>query len=267
MITIHAQLIDSVNKEKKDSLSGQMSLFDLVGEEEKKEFELSYPDVGEFDKEIMLGFEKEVLGIYLSGHPLEEYIDKMKKSVTAQATDFMIDADTNETKIADGEKVIVGGLISEKTEKYTKRNQAMGIFTLEDLSGAVEVLVFAKSYERYKPYIQTDAKVFVTGRASVEADSEGKIICDRIIPFDETQKDLWLRFETVEDYEAKETEIMNLLRGSDGRDEVIIYINADKAMKRLGSRMSVKADSDLIALLSQVIPEKDIVVQEKKITT
>lgn len=265
MITIHVQLIDSINQEKKNSLSGQMSLFDLVSEDEKKDYEVSYPDVGEFDKELLLGFEKEVLGIYLSGHPLEEYMDKLKKNVTAQATDFMMDEDTQTVKVKDNEHVVIGGMIAERTEKYTKQNKAMGFFTLEDLSGAVEVIVFPRDYERYKAYIQMDAKVFVIGHTSVEDEQNGKLICERIVPFEDTKKDLWLRFKTMEEYNAKEQEIVQRLRTSDGADEVVIYIAENKAMKRLGSRMSVKADADLIAALSDVIPREDIVVQEKKL--
>ena len=263
MITIHAQLIDTINREKKDSLSGQMSLFDLVDEDSKKEFEIRYPDVGEFDKEIMLGFEKEVLGIYLSGHPLEEYMEKMHNHVTAQATDFMVDEDTHTTKVHDGEYVTIGGMITERTEKYTKRNQAMGIFTVEDLSGSVEVLAFSRVYENYKSFIQTDAKVFVRGRVSAEDEENGKLICDRIVPFEDTQKELWLRFATLGEYEQKASELETMLAGSDGNDQVIIYIAADKAIKRMGRRMTVKANGDLEAMLLSILPREDIVIKEK----
>ncbi len=265
MITIHAQLIDSINQDKKNSLSGQMSLFDLVSEDEKKDFEISYPNVGEFDKEIMLGFEKEVLGIYLSGHPLEQYMDKLKNNVTAQATDFMLDEDTGKTLVEDNAHVVLGGIVTEKTEKYTRQNKAMGFFTLEDLSGSVEVIVFPRDYERYKMNIIPDEKVFVIGHASVEDEQNGKIICEKIISFNDTDKELWLRFATMEDYQNSESDLMNVLRGSDGNDEVVIYIEKDKAIKRLGSRMSVQADGDLRALLIDIIPEQNIAIKEKKI--
>ena len=158
-----------------------MSLFDLVSEEEKKAYEVRFPNVEEYTKEIKLGFEKEVLGIYLSGHPLEEYEEKWRKNISAVTADFMLDEETNAVKIKDNQSVVIGGIITEKTIKYTKQNKAMAFITVEDLFGTVEVIIFPRDYEKYSRYLNEDEKVFVAGHANVEEDKNGKLICEKSI--------------------------------------------------------------------------------------
>ena len=141
---VYQKISDSISQDKKNSLAGQMSLFDLVSEEDKKEFEIRMPDVEEFGKEELLGYEKEVLGIYLSGHPLENYREMMEKTISAKTSDFQQDEETNLPKVMDGQKVIIGGMITDKTIKYTKNNKVMAFLTVEDLVGTVEVVVFPR---------------------------------------------------------------------------------------------------------------------------
>ena len=193
MLLVYNTLIDNLNQEKKNSLAGQMSLFDLVSEEEKKAYEVRFPNVEEYTKEIKLGFEKEVLGIYLSGHPLEEYEEKWRKNISAVTADFMLDEETNAVKIKDNQSVVIGGIITEKTIKYTKQNKAMAFITVEDLFGTVEVIIFPRDYEKYSRYLNEDEKVFVAGHANVEEDKNGKLICEKIYSFDDTKRELWLQ--------------------------------------------------------------------------
>ena len=265
MTLVYASIVDSVQHDKKATLTGQMSLFDFVSEDDKKDFEIQYPDVGEFDPEVSLAFEKEVLGIYLSGHPLEKYKDKLKKNITASAIDFVLDEETNAVNIADNEKVIVGGMIAAKTVKFTRNNQAMAFITIEDLTGTVEVIVFPRDYERYQRYIQTDAKIFVVGHATVEDEQNGKIICEKIIDFDETPKQLWLKFDTMDDYTQKERVVMDMLRQSDGGNEVIIYISDTKQMKKLGRNYSVNAGAELVGALGNYLGIENVKIVEKNI--
>ena len=168
---IYVQIMDQVAQNKKNSLAGQMSLFDIVDDEQKKEFEVTLPDVGEYQKETMLAFEKEVLGVYISGHPLEEYEEKWRKSISATTLDFQLDEETGRTKVRDGSREIIGGMITSKTIKYTKKNQTMAFITVEDLLGTVEVVIFPQSYEKSQQYLQEDSKVFVRGRVSEEDDN------------------------------------------------------------------------------------------------
>ncbi len=265
MTMTQASMIDNVSSKKKTAISGQMSLFDLVSEEEKADFEIKYPDVGEFPKETLLGFEKEVLGIYLSGHPLEEYMGKMKKNVTAVASDFIREEETGEIGIADNAHVIVGGMISEKTVKFTRNNKAMAFISVEDLTGTVEVIIFPKDYERYQKYLNADEKIFVVGRSTVEDEQNGKIICEKIIPFDETGRELWLQFPTKEEYTEKEKVLFDILYDSDGQDDVIIYVANPKAIKKLGKNQTVSASAELIHILTNFLGEKNVKVVEKGI--
>lgn len=265
MVIVSASLIDQVAQQKKNSLAGQMSLFDLVSDDVKKEYQIHYPDVGEYSKEELLGYEKEVLGIYLSGHPMEEYMTKWKKNVTASAGDFLLDEETGETKAKDNEKVIVGGMIAEKTIKYTRNNQAMAFITIEDITGTVEVIIFPKIYERFSAFLNEDAKVFVTGRAQIDDERDGKIICDRIIPFEDVQKELWLQFHTKEEYDQKEAELFDLLHDSDGSDEVVIYVANPKLLKRLGKNRTIRINTDLVNNLTKFLGENNVKVVEKSI--
>lgn len=265
MLLVYNTLIDNLNQEKKNSLAGQMSLFDLVSEEEKKAYEVRFPNVEEYTKEIKLGFEKEVLGIYLSGHPLEEYEEKWRKNISAVTADFMLDEETNAVKIKDNQSVVIGGIITEKTIKYTKQNKAMAFITVEDLFGTVEVIIFPRDYEKYSRYLNEDEKVFVAGHANVEEDKNGKLICEKIYSFDDTKRELWLQFATKESYEEKEKELYSRLYGSDGNDEIVIYIASPRAMKRLGQNYNIHINPEIVGNLTEFLGEKNVKIVEKSI--
>ena len=265
LLMVYSSVLDSVNQEKKNSMAGQMTLFDLAPEEDKADFELKLPDVGEYPKEELLAFEKEVLGVYISGHPLEAYEEKWRKNISAVTSDFMLDEETGATKIHDGEKVVIGGMVTAKTIKYTKTNQVMAFFTIEDLVGTVEVIIFPRDYEKYHTYLEEDAKIFVTGRANVEEEKNGKVICEKIIGFDDSKKELWLQFADLASYQEKEAKLSGMLAGSDGRDEVIIYLAAEKRMKRLPKSRSIHVEPGLIRTLFGFLGENNVKVVEKSI--
>lgn len=262
---IFPQIMDSISHEKKNSLSGQMTLFDLVSEEDKKDYEIRMPDVGEFDKEMLLGFEKEVLGVYISGHPLEEYEEKWKKHITAKTTDFLLDDETGAAKVMDNQKATVGGMLVHRTIKYTKNNKTMAFLTLEDLVGTLEIIVFPRDYERYKKYFEDEARLFVEGRVTIEEEKNGKLILERVYAFDETQKELWLQFADLASYERQEPRMLEELRASDGQDEVVVYIKDRKVMKRLGQRWRVAATTQLTQSLASVFGADNVKVVEKKV--
>lgn len=265
LLMVYSSVLDSVNQEKKNSMAGQMTLFDLAPEEDKADFELKLPDVGEYPKEELLAFEKEVLGVYISGHPLEAYEEKWRKNISAVTSDFMLDEETGATKIHDGEKVVIGGMVTAKTIKYTKTNQVMAFFTIEDLVGTVEVIIFPRDYEKYHTYLEEDAKIFVTGRANVEEEKNGKVICEKIIGFDDSKKELWLQFADLASYQEKEAKLSGMLAGSDGRDEVIIYLAAEKRMKRLPKSRSIRVEPGLLRTLFGFLGENNVKVVEKSI--
>ena len=230
---VYQKISDNISQEKKNSLAGQMSLFDLVSEEDKKEFEIRMPDVEEFGKEELLGYEKEVLGIYLSGHPLENYRGMMEKTISAKTSDFQQDEETNLPKVMDGQKVIIGGMITDKTIKYTKNNKVMAFLTVEDLVGTVEVVVFPRDYEKSQQFLNEEGRVFIQGRVSAEDDRASKLILEKIRPFDNMPREIWIQFDNKESYTQQSQELLADLRRSPGDSAVVIYLKDVKAIKKL----------------------------------
>ena len=264
-MSIYVQIVDHVTQEKKNSMVGQMTLFDLVSEDQKEEFQIRMPDVGEYSKETLLAFEKEVLGIYVSGHPLEAYEEKWKKSISATTADFQLDEETGHTKVHDGAKEIIGGMITEKTIKHTKTNQMMAFITVEDLLGTVEVVVFPRDYEKNRDYLEVDSKVFVRGRVSEEDDKPSKMICEKIIPFERTKKELWIQFPDKATFLDEEQIVYGYLADSDGDDEVMIYCAKERVVKRLPKNRNIGINEQILSRLMNHFGEKRVKVVEKPI--
>ena len=264
-MSIYVQIVDHVTQERKNSMVGQMTLFDLVSEDQKEEFQIRMPDVGEYSKETLLAFEKEVLGIYVSGHPLEAYEEKWKKSISATTADFQLDEETGHTKVHDGAKEIIGGMITEKTIKHTKTNQMMAFITVEDLLGTVEVVVFPRDYEKNRDYLEVDSKVFVRGRVSEEDDKPSKMICEKIIPFERTKKELWIQFPDKATFLDEEQIVYGYLADSDGDDEVMIYCAKERAVKKLPKNRNIGINEQILSRLMNHFGEKRVKVVEKPI--
>ena len=264
-MSIYVQIVDHVTQEKKNSMVGQMTLFDLVSEDQKEDFQIRMPDVGEYSKETLLAFEKEVLGIYVSGHPLEAYEEKWKKSISATTADFQLDEEAGHTKVHDGAKEIIGGMITEKTIKHTKTNQMMAFITVEDLLGTVEVVVFPRDYEKNRDYLEVDSKVFVRGRVSEEDDKPSKMICEKIIPFERTKKELWIQFPDKATFLDEEQIVYGYLADSDGDDEVMIYCAKERAVKKLPKNRNIGINEQILSRLMNHFGEKRVKVVEKPI--
>ena len=264
-VLIYPMIMDQETQERKGSVAGQISLFDLASEEDKKDYEIRMPNVPEFAKGELLAFEKEVLGVYISGHPLEEYEKKWRQNITAVSTDFIYDDETGGTKLADGAHVMIGGMITDKTVKFTKNNKTMAFLTIEDLYGTTEVVVFPKDYEKHRTLIEDDAKVFVSGRVNAEDEKNGKLICEQLYAFDDAKKELWLQFATKEDYANAESTVYDLLRACEGQDAVVIYISGIKAVKRLPANWNVSVGQLDMNRFYEMFGEKNVKVVEKPI--
>ena len=260
---IAPELLDQKTKDRKNVLEGQLSLFDFAAEEEKQQYQITMPDVPEFPKEELLAFEKEILGIYISGHPMDEYLETWKNSITAKTTDFMVDEESGRAVVEDGVRVTIGGMITAKTVKLTKNGQQMAFVTVEDMVGSVEVIVFPRDYESKRNMLNEDAKVFISGRTSIGDDPVGRLICEQVIPFDQVPKDLWLKFTDKAQYDALWPSVSAVLRGSDGNDTVIIYLEKERAKKILPANWHVAASETVLSDLMKIIGEKNVKVVEK----
>lgn len=263
-IQVYGMILDQVINEKKKSISGQMSLFDIVEGDAREALEIKLPNVEEFAMEEKLAFEKEVLGIYVSGHPLDNYIERMKKHITILTSDLVPDEEGN-TVAKDRTNAIVGGMITNITVKTTKNNKLMAFITVEDLVGTVEVIVFPNDYERYKSKLVVDNKVYVSGKISVNEEENGKIVCSSIVGFDDLDKQIWIQFTSKDEYFAKEAELMEMIKYSDGKDDIVIYIKDVKAKKVLPPSCSVNADDMLLDRLKTTYGEENVKMIEKSI--
>lgn len=249
MMSVYARMLDNEAKQGKDAISGQMSLFDLVDESEKSQFEIKMPDVSEYTKEDILAFEKEVLGVYVSGHPLDEYAAMWKKHISAMSTDFELDDETGEPKVKVDSKATIGGMIMAKSVKPTKTGQLMAYLTIEDLVGTVEVIVFPRIFSTYRNIIEGTDKLFITGRVNANADENAKLICESVVPFEDVPRKLWIRFASEEEYLKKAADLAEELKYSDGKDSIIIYCTKENKRIALPQSRNIRITPDILASL------------------
>jgi DNA polymerase-3 subunit alpha len=262
---IFPSILDSVNSGKKNNIQGQMSLFDFANDEQKEDLKIALPDAEEFDKEIKLALEKELMGVYVSGHPLDDYIGLLEKNITAKASQFMVDDETGQAAVEDDSVVVIGGMISGVTIKYTKQSKAMAFINLEDLTGTVEVVIFPNSYEKARSLISEGNKVFIQGRVQVEEEKDAKLICQDIKSFDDCGREVWIRFANKDAYEAAEGQLTEIVRQMDGSDGLAIYLTEEKAIKRMGPNWTLAASLENLEVLYQNFGQENVQVVEKKI--
>ena len=257
---VYARIMDQVAADKKKAMTGQMSLFDFVAEEDRTAFEVQYPEVGEYDQEEVLAYEKEVLGVYVSGHPLNEYATELARYATAKTTDFTVEEDAKETILKDGQVVTIGGMITAKTLKVTRNNKMMAFITVEDLVGTVEVIVFPNDFEKQKLLIEEDAKVLIRGRVSMSDDQPTKLICEKITPMHPNQKDIWIQFTDKTAYLQNEQNLFDIIMDNDGNDRIVIYCKKEKAIKRLPEINNIRLNDDIFRRLTSAFGEENVKV-------
>ncbi|MGN0151765.1 MAG: DNA polymerase III subunit alpha [Wujia sp.] len=278
MMLVYPRILEQVGQDKKNAMTGQMSLLDFLGEEEKSDFQIQYPDVGEYSREELLAREKEMLGIYISGHPLDDYMDIIERKVNARSTDFHPDEETGQFKVRDKIPYTLGGMIEAITVKTTRNGDNMAFVTLEDLYGTLEVVVFPRDYSRYRDKLVKDSKVLIKGNASV-TEEEGKLLLSELRTFDEIRKDmdaeekeLWVRFYTMQDFEINEQKLLRILGEHPGGSVCYVMIkplqNTDGArgqhtMKRMGERYRVLADDALVEILRQEWGADNVFVRKR----
>ena len=260
-LTVYAEIMDKVSKDKKSGFEGQISLFDIASDEEvKASFDIKIPTLGEFDKSVLLEYEKDVIGFYVSGHPLEGDAALLKKHASAMTADFVLDEETGNTIVKDGERKKIGGMISDKTVKYTRNNQIMAFVTLEDLYGTVEVIVFPKVYEKYSHILNEESKVFISGRVSVEEDKDAKLIAEDVRLFSDMPRTLWIKFADMEAFEKAKDDLYETLRPyrGEGDSTVNIYCEKEKKLKSSKGRDNIKLTEPLLSLLSDIYGEENV---------
>ena len=260
---IYPSIMDGIHASHKNSMEGQMSLLDFLGEEEKEDFEVRMPDVEDYKKEEKLAFEKQVLGVYVSGHPLEDYLELIRKQADATSMDFQLDEESGLPKVTDQGLYTLGGMVSNVTLKVTRNNQNMAFLTLEDMYGSVEVVVFARDFEKNRSILTPDAKLFITGRASV-SDDEAKLLFSKAISFDDIPRDVWLQFETKEAYERLQSELYQIIDQHAGSSFIKIYIREGKLRKNLPPQFAIASGGEALEELKALIGAENVVVKDRK---
>jgi DNA polymerase-3 subunit alpha len=258
-MTVYSYLLDNITSSKKSVISGQMSLLDIVSDDDKDELEMRLPNVGEYDKAELLSYEKEVLGFYVSGHPLEEYQTMWERHISARTSEFLLD-ENGRTVVRDNSKVIIGGIITEKKVKYTKNNQIMAFINLEDLVGTVEVIVFPQAYEKNSSKLVEENKVFIEGRVSLEEERDGKLICEKITSFDEVPRNVWIKFPNMKSYVDNEKKLFDTIHDFEGIDTITIYIEETRQKKTLPPNKNIKAQGEVIEKLGTIFGENNVKV-------
>ena len=259
---VYAQIMDQVAQDRKKNISGQMTLFDFMDEEEKQAFEIRYPNVGEYDKGTLLSFEKEVLGVYISGHPLDDVAESWRRNVTAVTSDFYVNEEIGMPNVVDQSLVVIGGMVTGKTVKSTKNNKMMAFIQLEDLLGTVEVIIFPNDYEKYQAELTEEAKLYIKGRVSASEDQQAKLIAEKIIPFDKVPKEVWLQYPDKNSFIGQQETLYKTLAGHSGNDRVIIFCKVEKAIKKLPVSWNIKAEEEILEQLGAVLGKENVKVRE-----
>ena len=255
MMMVYAQIVDSVNQDKKDTMQGQMSLFDIADEDQKKNYKMQMPNVGEYDNDQKLEFEKEVIGIYASGHPLSDMEEKWKRVITNMSLDFAVPEEGESYKIKDKSRVTVGGIITTVTRKFTKRGDQMAFLTLEDLVGTVEIVVFPREFDKYREILMEGRKIFITGEADIQENAPGKVKASEIKEFVQVPSELWIAFKDKEAYIAGEQKLISLLSENKGNDRVMIALAKERQRKMMPAQYRVDANKNFVEKLKEIYGE------------
>ena len=255
MMMVYVQIVDSVNQDKKDTMQGQMSLFDIADEDQKKNYKMQMPNVGEYDNDQKLEFEKEVIGIYASGHPLSDMEEKWKRVITNMSLDFAVPEEGESYKIKDKSRVTVGGIITTVTRKFTKRGDQMAFLTLEDLVGTVEIVVFPREFDKYREILMEGRKIFITGEADIQENAPGKVKASEIKEFVQVPSELWIAFKDKEAYIAGEQKLISLLSENKGNDRVMIALAKERQRKMMPAQYRVDANKNFVEKLKEIYGE------------
>ena len=260
-IAVYAELMDQIQRKKKDSFTGQMSLFDLSPAEDQSRVSVGFPDVPEFSLSEKLTYENAVLGLYVSGHPLEEDAALLRRNITARLCDFNVNEDTGECNVTDGSVVTVGGLVKQKTVRNTRSGNMMMILQLEDLTDSIEILCFPRETENYRERIEEGSRVFIRGRVSLGDDAKGKLICAQILFFDDLPQEPYVLFDDRAAYDLDKYRLAKLLRGV----TCVVTLKAERQMKRIEGLKTAVLTDEILEELKDAFGEDRVAVRERNV--
>ena len=262
-MAVYEQVIDSVSHEKHSKMAGQLSLFDIAPQEDLSVLEVKMPVLGEFDMETKLAFEKEMIGIYLSGHPLYDYQEFLRGICNANSMDFAYDEEEGRVNVGATGNYVLGGIATGVNVKLTRNNQRMAFITLEDLVGNIEVIVFPRDFEKFKNIIEEGRKYIISGKASLEENADAKLIAGKIIPFEEVPREVWLQFENKAKLEEIESKLNEIFLNNKGNAKVMLYCREEKQVKQVNVIKGISYAEPVIAILRAELGDDNVKVVTK----
>lgn len=262
-MAVYEQVLESISHEKHSKMAGQLSLFDIAPQEDLSALEVKMPVLGEFDMETKLAFEKEMIGIYLSGHPLYDYQDFLRGICNANSMDFAYDEEEGRVNVSPTGNYVLGGIAADVNVKLTRNNQRMAFITLEDLVGNIEVIVFPRDFEKFKNLIEEGRKYIISGKASLEENADAKLIAGKIIPFEEVLREVWLQFENKAKLEEIEPKLNEIFINNKGNAKVMLYCREEKQIKQVNTVKGISHAESVIALLKSKLGDENVKIVTK----
>ena len=254
------RIYEGINSTRKKTLEGQLNIFSFAQDEEY-EIKDELPNIEEFSKKEILDMEKEILGIYISGHPLDEYADFLNKNTSSKSLDFIKDDETFECKVKDKQKVIVGGIIKNVSIKFTKNNKQMAFLEIEDIYGVIEIIVFPEVFLSNSKILQENNVILIEGNASISEDQAPKIIANNIKSYEQAlikNKTLWLKIPL--DLEMELSALKDIILRNKGNTPVIIYNEKDKTKLNLKETHWVEISDIALNEFKVILGEKNVVL-------
>lgn len=262
---VYEKIYKGLGQIRRNNVAGQMDLFGMGNIAENDPFKDELPDMKEYSKRDMLSKEKELAGIYISGHPLDGSMDMLKKFISCTTNDFPKEPEDfeNPDKITDGEEVKIGGVITDVTRKITKNNKQMAFITVEDIAGSIEILIFPKIFDKYREYLREENIVVIDGRASISED-RSNIICEVIMPYEELEesnKTLWVKLP--KNIGKGPNDILNVTKKYPGHSPVVLYVEETGQKMRSSSSNNVKITPELLSELEHTLGSNTTAVRIK----
>lgn len=270
LLSSFEMIMDNVQQEKRRKIDGQIDLFQLNEEIDASINKIDLPNIKEFNDKIRLSMEKEVIGFYISGHPLAEYEKELEHIVTVNSSQLLDVMDNlEEATLKDGQSIVVGGMITEISTKITRNNQLMAFVVLEDLFGTIECIVFPKTYKQYNSLIQEESFVTIGGTVNIKEDEEPKILVNTINPLVKVKENdlkdlnkkignkLFIKIKREKDWHLIET-VKPVLKQYKGDTPVIIYIEESNKKLKAGKELWVSLNEDLMIKLINFFGKENI---------
>lgn len=261
MLGSYDYMLKSIQKDAKNNAQGQMGLFGL-GEESSSNVQYKIPEATELSKFMLLEGEKEMTGIYFSGHPLEEFTEELRQSSDFSSIEMKEKVlDETDADLRDNMFISYAGMVSAVTKKVTKNNQMMAFIELEDLYDSIRVVIFPRVYENYRNLIKEGENIVVKGRLQISANDEINIIADRVKRLEKRKETLYIRIKNGlgEDDKRK---ILDILKKYKGDNPVVVYFEETNSSIESNDSTAIDIDNEkLYEDLKVYLDEDDIVIK------